>query len=275
MVRFTMVAVAMVVAGSLAMADEAPQPRFGVAVKDSSNNAGVYVVSVDDDSPASRLRRVADGSAVTLQAKKHAIIGFNGWPIHNSKEYVEAMAYAPKRCVFEVYDYDQKASDYLQTELNGEPIALPVQPAPVVTHQSFQYQASEAASDRRGGSKRGGGLFGLKNRPQGDDWQPGDQVWLFQKKPTDPGLRKEYNRQMTAEVITGIATGLSEGMDEWDSWGSSTPAHSFGGHSHHGGRSHHNGLQEKWNAERNVFNRTYSTNPNHGGARGGLNLWGD
>jgi hypothetical protein len=115
--------------GSLAIADDAPKPRFGVAVRDTSNNAGVYVVSVDEGSPASRMRRVADGSMVTLQFKKHAIIGFNGWRIRNSQEYVEAMAYAPKRCVFEVYDYDQKASDFLQTELNGDPTHVPTPPA--------------------------------------------------------------------------------------------------------------------------------------------------
>ena len=162
MVRFTMVAMALVWAGSMAMADEAPQPRFGVAVRDSSNNAGVYVVSVDDDSPASRLRRVADGSAVTLQFKKHAIIGFNGWPIRNSKEYVEAMAYAPKQCVFEVYDYDQKASDYLQTELNGEPKPLP-QFAPVEgLVQEAQSTVSGTASSGGGGDATyyERGLFG-------------------------------------------------------------------------------------------------------------------
>ena len=51
--------------------------------------------------------------------------------------------------------------------------------------------------------------------------------------------------------------------DEWDSLGSATPEKSFGGHARHGGHSNHSGLQGKWKAERQIFNRTYSTNPDH------------
>ena len=123
--RFTTAMVALMATVSMAWADEAPKPRFGVAVRDTSNGTGVYVVSVDADSPASRLQRAADNSPVELLPKRYAITGFNGWRIRNSAEYVEAMAYAPKQCEFEVYDFEQKQWDYLATELNGEPQPLP------------------------------------------------------------------------------------------------------------------------------------------------------
>lgn len=124
MVRSVMLFLLLAVS-SIAGADEAPQPRFGVSVRETENNSGVHVLTVDDGSPASRMRRVADGAAVELKYRKHAITGFNGWRIRNSGEYIEAMAYAPKQCVFEVYDYEQKAWDSLTTELNGDPKPLP------------------------------------------------------------------------------------------------------------------------------------------------------
>lgn len=261
MVRFGMLAMAMVLAGSMSLAEEAPKPRFGVAVRDSSNNAGVYVASVDEDSPASRLRRVTDGVPVILHPKRYAITGFNGWPIHNSQEYVQNMAYAPKLCVFEVYDYETKATDYLQTELNGESIALPTPPVASAGDQWTYYQTEGSESRQPRERQKGGGLFGWKKLPQGDDWQPGDHVWLFQKKPTDPDLRKEYNRQMTREVFIGVATGAVQVGSSVSQRLSASPTYNYSHGPNHTGHSHPSRLQQKWNNEREVFNRTFSKNP--------------
>ena len=96
------------VSNLIATAEEPLPPRFGVSAKDTPNGAGVYVMSVDADSPAARMRRVEDGAELPMQAQRFVISGFNGWDIHNSVEFVEAMAYAPKKCLFEVYDYERK-----------------------------------------------------------------------------------------------------------------------------------------------------------------------
>jgi hypothetical protein len=117
----------------VATAEDQPQPRFGVSVKDTPNGTGVYVTTVDEGSPASQMRRVEDGTSLPMQAQRFVISGFNGWAIHNSDQFVEAMAYAPRRCVFVVYDYERQTWDTVRTELHGEPKLAPAPQAIPVT----------------------------------------------------------------------------------------------------------------------------------------------
>ena len=229
------------VAGTLIVdvkADDKPL-RFGVTVAETSNSAGVIISEVADGSPASKLRRVSDDQPLKLETNKHAVTHVNGTRVTNSTEFLAAIASAPQVSSVRVYEYESKLWEDYVAVLRGEPTVVAAPPQQVLTYEpQYQYQYTTEDDNqprsRRSSDKKKGGLFSTKHLAQGDDWRTGDPVWLFQKKPTDPDLKKAYNQQMTVEIIMGVAAGLDEAVDGLDSYHPSTPS-SMG--SHGSGRS--------------------------------------
>lgn len=235
------------------------RPRLGVSVIDTSNSAGVIVTRLDDKSPATKMKRFSDGKSIQLESQKHAITHVNNAQVPDANAFIQAIAASPREAVLRVYTYATADWDDYKVKLNGKATAPAVvyqpryqQPAQyqqpqVYYEQQEVYQPRELAKNKR----KKGGLFNWGGKyPEGDDWRPGDHTWWFQKKPTDPEIRKAYKRQVFVETLTGIAAGLggaAEGLDSYQPY--SAPASRsnsgwFGG-------------------SRDSFNRNYSTNPDH------------
>jgi|GEM_PF-3227174 len=204
------------VAGTLivdAHADDKPL-RFGVTVAETSNAAGVIISEVADGSPATKLRRVSDDQPLKLETNKHAVTHVNGTRVTNSTEFVAAIASAPQVSSIRIYEYQSMLWEDYVAVLKGEPTVVAAPPQQALTYEpQYQYQYStedegDESHSRRSSDKKKGGLFSSKGYAQGDDWRPGDNIWLFQKKPTDPDLRKAYNQQWTVEILKGAAAGL-------------------------------------------------------------------
>ncbi len=238
------------VAGTLIVdvkADDKPL-RFGVTVAETSNSAGVIISEVTDGSPASKLRRVSDDQPLKLETNKHAVTHVNGTRVTNSTEFLAAIASAPQVSSVRVYEYETKLWEDYVAVLRGEPTVVAAPPQQFVTYEpQYQYVAQEddeQPRSRRGSDKKKGGLFSTKGLAQGDDWRPGDNVWLFQKKPTDPDLKKAYNQQWTVELLMGAAAGLDAAAAA-SNYRPSVP--SSMGSSHSGHRSTYQ--QDLWKAQ--------------------------
>lgn len=244
---------ALVVCSAALVQAEDKQSRFGASVVNSVNGSGVIVTKVLDDMPSTKLVRVSDQQKLKLEAGRHAISHINGRHLTNSTEFVSEVGYSPKRMIVRVYDLKTTAWEDYTAELNGEPQARPVpqivrqQPQVVWTQRQQTWQPRVRSSDRK--KKRS--FFNWTALPEGDDWRPGDRVWLFQKKPKDKGLRKAHSRQMTLEILTGLAEGAAAAADEFDGYQPSTIGRPAGGSSM---RSYHQ-------SQRDSFNRGFSTNP--------------
>lgn len=184
--------------------------RFGATVAETSNSAGVIISEVTDGSPATKLRRVSDDQPLKLETNKHAVTHVNGTRVINSTEFLAAIASAPQVSSVRIYEYESKLWEDYVAVLRGEPTIVAAPPQQFVTYEpQYQYDTDDEQSrGRHSSDKKKGGLFSTKGYAQGDDWRPGDNIWLFQKKPTDPDLKKAYNQQLTVEIIMGAAAGL-------------------------------------------------------------------
>ena len=190
-----------------APADDKPL-RFGVTVAETSNSAGVIISEVTDGSPASKLRRVSDDQPLKLETNKHAVTHVNGTRVTNSTEFLAAIASAPQLSSIRIYEYETKLWEDYVAVLRGEPTVIAAPPQQVLTYEpqyQYQYVTEDDEQPRSGrSSKQKTGLFGIKKPPQGNDWRPGDAIGLFQKKPTDPDLKKAYNKQLTVVLALNL-----------------------------------------------------------------------
>lgn len=264
-------ATAMFALTSVCAADDV-KPRLGVSVIETSNNAGVIVTKIDDGSPATKLDRVADGKDIRLESKKYAITHVNGRQVPTTDSFLRAIAASPQECVLRVYEYATADWANHRVKLRGEPTVVEAQTVEAtpqywmdtngnVYSQDGQYQYTQqgysqqqqqyyAQAENRGERKSKKRFFNMFGQPEGDDWRPGDNTWLFQKKPEDKELRKAYNRQVFVELLTGVAAGLDGAAAGMDSYQPS------GGSGFNAGRMNSN-------ISRDSFNRNYSTNPDH------------
>lgn len=265
---FCVAAAAMFALTSVGSADDG-KPRLGVSVIGTSNNAGVIVTKIDDGSPARKLDRVSNGKDIKLQSKKFAITHVNGRQVSTVDIFLKAIAASPRDCTLRVYEYATADWADHRVKLRGEPTIVEkpvVVAAPQywsdangnVYNQDGQYQYTQqgysqqqyAQTEHRGERKSKKRFFNMFGQPEGDDWRPGDNTWLFQKKPENKELRKAYNRQVFVELLTGVAAGLDGAAAGMDSYQPS------GGSGFNAGRMNSN-------IPRDSFNRNYSTNPDH------------
>ena len=253
---------------SIGAADEV-KPRLGVSIIGTSNNAGVIITKIDDDSSAEKLDRVGKGKDLKLEARKHAITHVNGRQVPTIDSFLKAIAASPKDCTLRVYEYTTTDWSDHRVKLRGEPTVVETSTVGAtpqywtdangnVYNQDGQYQYTQqgdsqqqyAQTDDRGERKSKKRFFNMFGQPEGNDWRPGDNTWLFQNKPENKELRKAYNRQVFVELLTGVAAGLdgaAAGMDSYQPSGSSG----------------FNAGQMNSNISRDSFNRNYSTNPDH------------
>jgi len=266
--------VAMLAITAICSADE--KPRLGVSVIETSNTAGVIVTKVEHGSPATSLDRVGEGHDLKLAPRKHAITHVNGRQVRTPDRFVEAIAASPRDCVLRVYEYASEDWSDHRVKLQGEPTVKTHETTRTtqywmdgngnVSSQDGQYQYTQqgyaqqrqhrrqyAQNDDRGRRRSRKRFLNMWGLPEGDDWRPGDHVWLFQKKPENPELRKAHRRQMFAEILTGVAAGMSGAAAGMDSYQPQTPAGGSGFNSNSGYRQ----------MQRDSFNRGYSTNPDH------------
>ena len=267
------VAAAMFAVTSIGAADD-DMPRLGVSIIETSNNAGVIVTKIDDDSSAEKLDRVGDGKDLKLEPRKHAITHVNGRQVPTIDSFLNAIAASPKNCTLRVYEYATADWSDHRVKLRGEPTIVEtqtVEAAPQywmdangnVYSQDVQYQYTQqgysqqqqqyAQTDSDGKRSSRKRFFNMFGQPEGNDWRPGDNIWLFQKKPEDKELRKAYGRQAFVEILTGVAAGMSGAAAGMDSYHPHTYSGSTGSHSSH----------SNWQIQRDSFNRNYSTNPDH------------
>ena len=263
-------AAAMLTLTSIGVADDV-KPRLGVSIMETSNNAGVIVTKIDDDSPAKKLDRVADGKDFELESKKYAITHVNGRQVPTTDSFLKAIAASPQDCVLRVYEYATADWADHRVKLRGEPTVVETQTVEAtpqywmdangnVYSQDSQYQYTQqgysqqqyAQTDddgKRSSKKR---FFNMFGQPEGNDWRPGDNTWWFQKKPENKELRKAYNRQVFVELLTGVAAGLDGAAVGMDSYQPYTPSGSSSGVNINMNRM-----------QMDSFNRNYSTNPDH------------
>ena len=263
-------AAAMLTLTSIGAADDV-KPRLGVSIMETSNNAGVIVTKIDDDSPAKKLDRVADGKDFELESKKYAITHVNGRQVPTTDSFLKAIAASPQDCVLRVYEYATADWADHRVKLRGEPTVVETQTVEAtpqywmdangnVYSQDSQYQYTQqgysqqqyAQTDddgKRSSKKR---FFNMFEQPEGNDWRPGDNTWWFQKKPENKELRKAYNRQVFVELLTGVAAGLDGAAVGMDSYQPYTPSGSSSGVNINMNRM-----------QMDSFNRNYSTNPDH------------
>ena len=263
-------AAAMLTLTSIGAADDV-KPRLGVSIMETSNNAGVIVTKIDDDSPAKKLDRVADGKDFELESKKYAITHVNGRQVPTTDSFLKAIAASPQDCVLRVYEYATADWADHRVKLRGEPTVVETQTVEAtpqywmdangnVYSQDSQYQYTQqgysqqqyAQTDddgKRSSKKR---FFNMFGQPEGNDWRPGDNTWWFQKKPENKELRKAYNRQVFVELLTGVAAGLDGAAVGMDSYQPYTPSGSSSGVNINMNRM-----------QMDSFNRNYSTNPDH------------
>ena len=263
-------AAAMLTLTSIGAADDV-KPRLGVSIMETSNNAGVIVTKIDDDSPAKKLDRVADGKDFELESKKYAITHVNGRQVPTTDSFLKAIAASPQDCVLRVYEYATADWADHRVKLRGEPTVVETQTVEAtpqywmdatgnVYSQDGQYQYTQqgysqqqyAQTDddgKRSSKKR---FFNMFGQPEGNDWRPGDNTWWFQKKPENKELRKAYNRQVFVELLTGVAAGLDGAAVGMDSYQPYTPSGSSSGVNINMNRM-----------QMDSFNRNYSTNPDH------------
>jgi S1-C subfamily serine protease len=97
------------------------KPRLGVSIIDTSNQAGVIVTKIEDDSPAARLSRVGGGGKLKLEPQKHAITHVNGRHVPTTDRFLEAIAASPKDCTLRIYEYSTADWADHQVQLRGEP----------------------------------------------------------------------------------------------------------------------------------------------------------
>lgn len=246
------------------------KPRLGVSVIETSNSAGVIVTKVDGDSPAQDLARVGDGKDQELASRKHAITHVNGRQVPTADSFLAAIAASPRDCTLRIYEYSTADWADHRVTLRGEPTVFETQAAEAApqywmdtngnvysqdgkyhyTQQGYSQQ-QYVQNDDRGKRKSRKRFFNMFGQPEGDDWRPGDNIWLFQKKPENKELRKAYNRQTFVELLTGVAAGLdgaAVGMDSYQPYSSA------------GGNSPSINTNQ---IMRDNFNRNYSTNPDH------------
>lgn len=245
-------ALAMALAVALGAQTEADdRPRLGVSVIDTSNSAGVIVTQVKSGSAAAHLRRVDDREKLQLEPRAHAITHVNGVPVADCDSFLTAVSTSPRDATFRVYTYATAEWDDYSTRLHGNPVARAVVDYQPEYNMQYQTYESQRRNERpRESAKKKRSFFNWGNYPEGDDWRPGDHTWWFQKKPTDPELRKAYRRQTFAELLVGVAAGLdgaSEAVDNYPSYSTQSSGSSRG----------------LFGGSRDSFNRNYSTNPDH------------
>jgi hypothetical protein len=259
---------AMLALTSISAADEI-KPRLGVSIIETTNSAGVIITKIDDDSSAEKLDRVGKGKDLKLEPRKHAITHVNGHQVPTIDSFLEAIAASPKDCTLRLYEYATADWSDHRVKLRGEPTVVETQTVEAApqywmdangnvysqdgqfqyTQQGYsQQQYTQTDNDgKRSSQKR---FFNMFGQPEGDDWRPGDNIWLFQKKPEDKELRKAYGRQAFVEILTGVAAGMSGAAAGMDSY---QPSSSSG----------FNAGRVNSNISRDSFNRNYSTNPDH------------
>lgn len=235
-----------------ALAEDA-RPRVGVSVSETSNSLGVHISAVDVGSPASQLRRVSDGHVLKLVPAQHCITHVNGALVPTPDAFVAAIAASPEQTTLRVYTYATTAWDDYAVNLTGKPTANPAARPAQPSHDSVTTQRQVITMQPRATvQSRRPSLFNWGVRPpEGNNWRPGDNTWLFQKKPTDPALKKAYNQQVFVEILFGVAAGLDAASAVSDSYTPTTPAT---------GGGLFRGLDS---IGRDSFNRNYSTNPDH------------
>lgn len=256
---------------SIGAADDA-KPRLGVSIIETSNNAGVIVTKIDEDSPAKKLDRVTDGKDFELEPKKYAITHVNGRQVPTTDSFLKAIAASPQDCVLRVYEYATADWADHRVKLRGEPTAVETQTVEATpqywmdtngnvysqdghyqyTQQGYSQQQYAQTDDdgKRSSRKR---FFNMFGQPEGNDWRPGDNTWLFQKKPENKELRKAYDRQAFVELLTGVAAGMSGAAAGMESYQPHTYSGATGSHSNH----------SNWQIQSDSFNHNYSTNPDH------------